>query len=103
MYWIFKDGPYLSEDEETGTITVTLEQRQNFAGEKSDEVLLLDKGLEGWEFTAHFRISNVEVAELPNDYKKIVISLDQIEKFQVQKLLDDYIYSLIRVTNFAQP
>ncbi len=103
MNWIFKTGDYFQIDSDGQKALVTIEQKRNFTGEVGEYVLVLAKTKTDWEFTAHYRIANIEVKNPDTEYKQITITLALIQKIKEEKLLDDYVYSLRRITNYAYP
>lgn len=100
MNWIFKIGDYFQIDSDSQKAIVTIKQKRNFTGEVGEEVLVLAKTKTDWEFTAHYRIANIEVK---TEIKEITITLELIQQFKEEKLLDDYVYSFRRITNYADP
>lgn len=103
MNWIFKTGDYFQIDSDGQKAIVTIEQKRNFTGEVGEEVLVLAKTKTDWEFIAHCRIANIDVKNPEAEYKEITITLALIQQFKEEKLLDDYVYSLRRITNYANP
>lgn len=103
MNWIFKADDYFKIDSNGQKAIVRIEQKRNFTGEVGEEVLVLAKTKTDWEFTAHYRIANIEVKNPDTEYKEITITLALIQEFKEEKLLDDYVYSLRRITNYAYP
>jgi hypothetical protein len=103
MKWIFKKGDYFQFDGKENKATVTIEQKRIFAGKEGEDVLIIEKKNSAWGFTAHFRILVVDVKNPDAEFKKIEITLGLIKLFEKAKLLEDYVYSLRRITNFASP
>lgn len=102
MNWIFKTGDHLKFLNEGKNGELRLEQKTNFTGESGEDVLILSRKKE-WEFIAHYRIENVSVENPDDEYKKIQVSIELKTEFASPKPLDDYIYSLARITNYANP
>lgn len=102
MNWIFKKEIVTDVTNEKDLAYVELNQKRNFTGEVGDRVLILDSSGE-WAFIAYMTISKIgrETKNIENN--KIFISLTLNKKFDVPKPLDDYIYSLSRITNFSNP
>lgn len=104
MNWVFKYGDHFKLDKKSNKAVVTLEQKSNFRGKEGDEVLILEKIKNKWVFTAQYKILEIiPPKNLQSQYKQFVITLELIKEFEGDKLLDDYIYSLRRVTNYATP
>jgi len=105
MNWIFKARDYfqLQSDEQKAIVTIEIEQRRNFTGKAGENVLILEKKNSGWEFTTLYHIALVEVKNQEAEFKMIMITLTFIRPFFGDKLLEDYIYSLRRITNYASP
>lgn len=104
MNWVFKTGDHFKLDSTTNKVVVSLVQKANFRGKVGDDVLVLEKRKSDWEFIAHYRI--LEIAppnETQSEKKEFVITLELVKQFEGDKLLDDYIYSIRRVTNYATP
>ncbi len=102
MKWIFKTGEHFQSDSDGQKAIVTLVQKRNFTGEMGEDVLLLKKNTD-WEFTDRYQIAGIEVKNQEGEYKEISITLVLVETFTEEKLLEDYMYSLRRVTNYATP
>lgn len=103
MNWIFKVGDYFQIDNDGQKAIVSIEQKRNFTGEVGEDVLVLAKTKTDWEFTAHYRIANIDVKNPEAEYKELTITLALIQQFKEEKLLNDYVYSLRRITNYAYP
>ncbi|MBL7839645.1 MAG: hypothetical protein JNJ75_05865 [Cyclobacteriaceae bacterium] len=102
MNWIFKTGDQLKFLNDGRNAELRLEQKPNFTGQVGEDVLILSKRKE-WEFIAHYQISDVTVENPDDEYKKIKVTIDLKTEFAKSKPLDDYIYSLVRVTNYSSP
>lgn len=102
MKWIVKTGEHLQLDDNGTKAIVALTQKRNFTGKVGEDVLILHKKAE-WEFTAHYQIAGIEVSNPEAEYKEITITLVLVNIFKDVKLLDDYIYSLLRITKYAYP
>lgn len=103
MKWIFKlDDSYQRGNNKNET-AITFEQKRNFTGEKGEDVLFLQNKNKEWEFIALYRISDVNIKNIENGFKQINVTLDFVKQFEEEKLLEDYVYSLKRVTNYAYP
>lgn len=103
MKWIFKIGDYFQTDKDGLKALVKIEQKRNFTGKVGEDVLILAKTSSAWEITTHYRIENIDIKNLDAEYKYISITLAFIREFIEEKLLDDYVYSLRRITNYAYP
>lgn len=103
MNWVFKTSDFFQIDNGNHKVVVTIDQKRNFTGKEGENVLILEKKKSDWEFTAYYRIANVEVKNTEADYKKITITLGLVQQFKEDKLLEDYVYSLRRITNYAYP
>jgi hypothetical protein len=103
MNWIFKTGDNFQVDSNNQKAIVILEQKRNFTGQEGEDVLILEKKKSDWEFTAQYRIALVEVKNPEAEFKEITITLTFVKRFEEEKLLEDYVYSLRRITNYASP
>ena len=103
MNWIFKNGDYFQFDSNIQKAVVLIEQKINFTGEVGENVLILEKKKNEWQFTAQYRITDIEVKNPEAEYKQITIALSLVQQFDDEKLLEDYIYSLRRITNYNSP
>jgi len=104
MNWIFKQGEHFILDSEAKKAVVTFEQKRNFRGKVGEDVLILEQGKwNEWEFTAQYKILEITPPKVIDiEYKEFIITLELVIEFE-DKLLDDYIYSLKRVTNYEYP
>lgn len=99
--WVFKleRNLWFNRDKKE---TISLNQKRNFRGEEGDGALILEFLNGNWQFTAHYEIQSIKI-ENPDAEKKIInIGLALVSLLE-DKLLDDYIYSLRRVTDFKRP
>lgn len=103
MNWIFINGDYFQTDNTGQKARITFSQKRSFTGEVDEHVLILEQTKNDWEFSAHYRIANIEVINPEAELKEIVITLTLVNIFEEKKLLEDYIYSLRRITNYASP
>ncbi len=103
MNWILKKGDYFHEDSNGQKAIVIIQQKRNFTGKEGEDVLILEKKKSEWEFTSQYNIAKIEVKNPETEYKEITITLALIQQFKEEKLLDDYIYSLRRITNYSYP
>ncbi len=103
MNWIFKTGDFLHFEKDGKTAVASIAQKLNFSGEKGEQVLILDWKADEWQFTRHYEITSVVIKELQSGYKQITITMHLVEMIQEEKLLEDYIYSLRRITNYGDP
>jgi hypothetical protein len=103
MNWIFKKDENFSMDSNNQKAVVTFSQKRNFTGEEGENVLILEKKKGEWEFTDQYCISSIGIKNPEAEYKEITITLFIVKHFEDEKLLEDYVYSLSRVTNFAYP
>ncbi|MCH6236786.1 hypothetical protein [Cognataquiflexum rubidum] len=103
MNWIFKTGDYIKTENDGQRATITFEQKRNFTGKEGEDVLILEKRRSEWQFISHFSIVKIEVKNQEAENKEITISLALVKLFKEEKLLEDYIYSLRRITNYSYP
>lgn len=103
MNWIFKTGDHFQMDRNDQNAIVTIEQRRNFTGKEGEDVLILEKNNSEWGFIAYYRIASILVKNPEAEFKEISIILSLVQQFKEEKLLEDYIYSLRRITNYANP
>jgi len=104
MNWVFKTGDHFELNSIEKKVKVLLIQKANFRGKVGEDVLILDKRKSDWEFTAHYRILDIaSLQEIQSEKLEFLITLELVTEFEGDKLLDDYIYSLRRVTNYAYP
>lgn len=82
--------------------TIRLEQRKNFRAEIGDRALILQYIKGEWKFTAYYEIAEINSKNPDAETKIFDINLRLVNVLE-DKLLDDYIYSLRRVTNFKSP
>ncbi len=101
MNWIFKFSDLGSEFNVKRNPIILLKQKRNFIGKIGDKVIGLEKIK--WEFTALYVISEINIKYLEAENKEIEITLELKEIFYSKKKLDDYIYSIKRITNFSTP
>lgn len=103
MNWIFKTGDYLKVDSQKQEATAILEQKIIFSGKPGEDVLLIDKIKGEWEFISIYSIKEIDIQNPDLAYKKILVSLNLVKQFDKGKKLEDYIYSLSRITNYDNP
>ena len=103
MNWIFKTGDYLKIDSQKNEAVATLEQKLNFTGNFGENVLLIDKIKGEWEFISNYSIKEIDIQNLDLANKKIIVTLNLVRQFKEGKKLEDYIYSLSRITNYDNP
>jgi len=103
MKWIFKTGDHFQFNNEGQKATALFEQRRIFTGKAGDYVLVLEKKKGEWEFIAQFQITEIDVEAPEDEYKQITVTLGLIKQFEGDKLLEDYVYSLKRISNYAYP
>jgi len=104
MNWVFKTGDHFELNSTANKAVVTIVQKSNFRGKEGDDVLILEKRKSEWEFIAHYKILEITLPkENQSEKKEFVITLELVKEFQGDKLLEDYIYSIRRVTNYASP
>lgn len=100
--WIFKIPKFTSFDSSSQKETIRLEQKRNFRGEVGDRALVLQFVSGDWQFVSNYEIQEIDLKDPEAEYKVFNIRLVLISKLE-DKLLDDYIFSLRRVTNFKYP
>ncbi len=103
MNWIFKTGDYFQMDSDNKKAIVAIEQKRNFTGKEGEDVLILEKNKSEWEFIARYQIASILVKNPEAEFKEISITLSLVQKFKEEKLLEDYVYSLRRITNYSNP
>lgn len=103
MNWIFKKDDHFKFNSNKQKAVVTIIQKRYFTGEVDEAVLILEKEKVDWEFTSLYRIEEINVKDSESEYKTIIITLRLVQQFKEQKLLEDYVYSLRRITNYANP
>ncbi len=103
MNWIFRTGDFLQYIDKDKKALAIFTQKRYFSGRKGENVLVLDKSENGYEFTHHYKVSNIDVEENNDGYKTFLIDLVLVEKYSGDKFLDDYIYSLARIRHFDSP
>jgi len=100
--WIFKiDNVAFSEDFKTATISFV--QRRNFSGKEGELVLLLDNQVKEWKITNLYKIDKIITERTESNWRAIFIEISLVKKYEEEKILSEYIYSLKRITNFNNP
>jgi hypothetical protein len=100
--WVFKIKKFVTFDHNSQKETIRVEQRRNFRGEVGDRALVLQFIKSDWEFSAQYVIEEIDIKDPEAEIKVINIRLSLVAELQ-DRFLDDYIYSLRRVTNFKNP
>lgn len=103
MNWIFRTGDFLQFIDKDKKALAIFTQKRYFSGRIGENVLVLDKSENGYEFTHHYKVSNIDVEENIDGYKTFLIGLVLVEKYSGDKFLDDYIYSLARIRHYDSP
>lgn len=120
MKWIINTGEHLQFDDNRQQALVTLTQKRNFTGKVGEDVLILGKIITytvdvgevslmsdtKGKFIGHYKITGIEVNNPEAESKNITITLVLVKSFidtKEEKPLDDYIYSLRRITNYTNP
>jgi hypothetical protein len=105
MNWVFKFGENFKSTDKEGTFVVTFQQKRKFSGKNGDDVLILDKESDGWVFTDHYKISGVEIPKQVegDDKTTFNVTVDLVEHYEEAKPLEDYAFSIRRVTNYDRP
>lgn len=103
MNWIFNTNriSYKADNQKIKKISFT--QKRKFSGKIGEDIILLEYKNKNWAFTKHYEIINIEQDKINEDYNKITITLELKNIFKEDKLIEDYSYSLLRVTNFVNP
>lgn len=96
MNWIFKTENIISDKR------IEFSQKRNFKGQKNEKIVSLKRVNGEWFFDKYYNISNVEVKGF-EDKKLIILELELIEDFGLEKPLNNFIYSLARITKFRSP
>lgn len=120
MNWIIKAGKHLTIDGNMQVAVLTLQQKRKFAGKPKENVLILEKVNNNWTFTLQYRINEIIVQghEPKKDANEefgpetetgenaanpiTTISLTLVSLIE-DKGLNDYIFSLRRITNYRNP
>lgn len=100
MNWIFKTGDHLQVDKGGQKALALFAQKRVFSGRVGEAVLILEKKKGKWEFTALFQITEISIEDPEAEFKQITVTLGLQKQFE-NKLLEDYIYSLKRITNYG--
>ena len=103
MNWIFKESELSESSKEQSVATVTFIQRMNFAGKVGEQVLTLLNVQGNWIFSAQYNIIDIQTINNGGQNREIKIYLSLIQRFEEEKNLDDYVYSLSKITDFKNP
>jgi hypothetical protein len=82
---------------------ISFEQKGKFSGEIGEDIILLEYKKENWVFTKQYKIIDINQKKFDDDYTNIEITTEFIREFEDKKFLDDYVFSLVRVTDFKNP
>lgn len=103
MNWIFNTQALHQNFNDPNYQKISFKQKGKFAGEISENIILLEFKNKNWVFTKKYEITDIDQNKLGDDYTNIVITIDFISEFKENKLLEDYIFSLVRVRDFKNP
>lgn len=100
MNWIFNINSIggIKNDQK-----ITFTQKRKFSGEIGENIIILDYKKNTWVFTKYYEISGIDQEKLDESTNRITIGLKLKNIFEDPKLVEDYSYSLLRVTNFKNP
>lgn len=103
MNWIFNANSLNKKlnNEETQKISFT--QKRKFSGEVGENIIILEEKSRNWVFTRYYEIVGIDQEKIEDDYNKITIAITLKDIFKEDKLIEDYSYSLLRVTDFKNP
>jgi len=103
MNWIFNINSFHQKLGVENTQKISFTQKRKFSGKVGENIIILEEKNRNWVFTKSYEIKGVEQDKIDEDYNKITISLELETIFKEDKLVEDYSYSLLRVTNFKYP
>lgn len=103
MSWIFNTSTLGQKFGDEINQKISFEQKRKFSGEIGENIVLLEFKNGNWVFTKQYEIIDVDQNKVGDEYNLIVLSLQLTTDFKEDKLLDDYVYSLSRVTDFKNP
>jgi hypothetical protein len=103
MIWIFNASTLNQNFNNSNNQIISFEQKGKFAGAIGENIVLLENKNENWIFTKQYEIIDINQKKLNDDYTHLEISIEFIREFEEKKLLEDYVYSLARVTDFKKP
>lgn len=103
MNWIFNTQTLNQNFNDSKTQVISFEQKRKFSGEKGENIILLEYKSGNWVFTKQYKIITIDQKKFDEEYNNIVVTIELIQEFGEKKLLEDYVYSLVRVTDFKNP
>lgn len=103
MNWIFNAYSLNQKLGDDKTQKISFTQKRKFSGKIGENIILLEEKSRNWVFTKCYEITGIEQDKLEDDYNKITIALELKTIFKEEKLVEDYSYSLLRVTDFKNP
>lgn len=103
MNWIFNVNSLKQKLDDQKTQKISFIQKRKFSGEVGENIIILDQKKNNLMFTRYYEIAGIEQDKLDDNYNKITIVLELKNTFKEEKLIEDYSYSLFRVSNFKQP
>lgn len=103
MNWIFNVNGlrHKLDNEENQKISFT--QKRKFSGKVGEFIILLEEKNRNWVFTRYYEIVSIDQEKLEEEYIKTTIALKLKTIFKEEKLVEDYSYSLLRVSDFKNP
>jgi hypothetical protein len=84
MNWIFKVGDYL--DFSKNNAVANFEQKTNFSGKLGENVLILEKIKNEWQFISQYTIESIIIKNPEAEYKNISISLIKLRTLKISYL-----------------
>jgi hypothetical protein len=103
MNWIFNANGLSQKLDNDQTQKISFKQKRKFSGEVGQNIIILEEKNRNWVFTKSFEIIGIEQDKIDEEYNKITIALELKTIFKEDKLVEDYSYSLLRVSDFKDP
>lgn len=103
MNWIFNVNGLRQKLDNEEIQKISFTQKRKFSGEVGENIIILEEKNSNWVFTRYYEIMGLEQDKFEDGYTKITIALKFKNFFKEEKLVEDYSYSLLRVSDFKNP
>lgn len=103
MNWIFNANALMQKLVNEQTQKISFQQKRKFSGEIGEKVIILEEKNRNWVFTKSFEIIGIKQDKVFEDFNKVTIDLKLKIIFKEDKLVEDYSYSLLRISDFKNP